>query len=146
MAVLLKQASDLLEPQSAYDRKLHMIWGNFEDFCKQHGVACRLATENTILAYLIWMDFNGSRPELVLTSIARHHESCGLRDPTREYNIRRIAKLLWKRAAADREAPWPRDPFPVKALKKYIDNPPEQASAFMRSTRSHRPKDNETGR
>jgi hypothetical protein len=34
-------------------------------------------------------------------------------------------------AAADREAPWPRDPFPVEALKKYVDDPPEYATPFI---------------
>ncbi|CAG8596490.1 44464_t:CDS:2 [Gigaspora margarita] len=102
------------------------IWEDFIDFCNAHELVALLASRDSVLAYLVWSDIRGRtvKPTLVLTAISNQHSGQNLSDPTKSYEVKKLAKSLSKLAASDREATWPCDPLTVEALKNYVDNPP----------------------
>ncbi|CAG8799987.1 24180_t:CDS:2, partial [Cetraspora pellucida] len=84
---LLVQAHNVLLPRSSYDHKLKAIWGDFIDFCNAYKLVALPASQESLLAYLIWSDIRGRtlKPSLVLTAISNQHNAQNLPDPTKCY-------------------------------------------------------------
>ncbi|CAG8777144.1 13418_t:CDS:1, partial [Cetraspora pellucida] len=67
-------------------------------FCTMHEETHLSASMNAILAYLIWEDINSITPNLaiILLAIARQHQNYGLKDPTKDFRVKKLARILQK--------------------------------------------------
>lgn len=126
---LLNKAYEALEPKSTYGRRLAALWNEFEAFCKCNMLRPCPAHPDSVLMFLTWLDLSAKSLKLrwYLMAIGFHHRKLNLIDPTQNFNVQCLVRNLMKRAAVDKEAAWPRDPFPIEALHHYVDSTPPNA-------------------
>ncbi|CAG8520500.1 16164_t:CDS:2, partial [Racocetra persica] len=84
--------TQIIAPQDRIDdhlKKTRVIWDDFIDFCNAYKLVALPASQNSVLAYLIWSDMRGRalKSTLVLTAIANQHSAHNLPDPTKNYKL-----------------------------------------------------------
>ncbi|CAG8833966.1 17700_t:CDS:2, partial [Racocetra persica] len=80
-----------------------------------------------------WLEMAGmsSRIQEYLGAILRLHKGRGLKSPTEDYRVKKVVRGIKLLRAHDQDAVWPRDPFPLEALRQYHDNPSEKVDPVI---------------
>lgn len=105
----------------------------FAAFCASVGESAMPAAPESVKAFIIQL-FNSGRGMSAKTCVAAvkaQHLDAGLADPTDNHQVRLVLEGGLRLLAQNK--PWPRErePFPVVALKKFVDSPLD-GSAFVK--------------
>lgn len=91
------------------------------------------ASFDTVKAFLGWLELTGMSAQVhkYLSALGRMQKEKGLENPVEDFRIKEVVRGIKLLRAQDHDAEWPRDPFPLEALRWCHDNPPEKVNLIM---------------
>lgn len=105
----------------------------FEKFCNWAGEVACPAKVNTVRAFLGWLEIAdlASQVQEYFGAIVRVHKKNGFSNLVNDFRVKEVVRGIKLVGAQGKEANWPRDSFPIEALRKYHDSPPEKVNLVI---------------